>query len=414
MKVAYLSPLPPEPSGVADYSALLLPALRERVRVEVVRRGWRRPPRDADVCLYHVGNNPDAHGWIVDALRRRPGVVVLHEFVLHHLVAGMTLGRGDGEGYRGAMARDHGVAGRLLAHGVIDGVVPPVWEDRPEDFPLASFVLDFATGLVVHSRYVERRAREAGYEGRIWRVPMPAWPSPALLPDRQLPTDRRPIVSCLGKLNATKRVPQLLEAFARLRARFPNALLVLAGETAPSFELGARLARLGLRPGEDVAHLDYVAETRLWSLIAESDVCVNLRWPTMGETSGAAIRVLSLGKPLVVSDVGWFSELPDAVAVKVPVDEWEVDTLAAALEVLAANSDLRATMGEAALAYARREHDLERAADLYLAALEEGAGGELIRTAVLSEIAEAAADVGIDPADAQVAEIAARAREVGV
>ena len=381
--------------------------------MEVVRRG-KRPPGDADVCLYHVGNDPEAHAWIVDALRRRPGVVVLHEFVLHHLVAGMTLGRRDGDGYLAAMARERGVAGRLLAHGVIDGVVPPVWEHRPEDFPLASFVLDFATGLVAHSRYVERCAREAGYAGRIWRVPMPAWPSPALVRERQLPADRHPIVGCFGKLNATKRVPQLFEAFARLRARFPRALLVLAGGAAPSFELGARLDRLGLRLGEDVAHLDYVEEARLWSLIAESDVCVNLRWPTMGETSGAALRVLSLGKPLVVSDAGWFSELPDTVAVKVPVDEWEVDTLAAALELLAADPDLRRRMGDAARAYARQEHDLERVADLYAAALEEAAGGELVRDAVLHELAEAVADVGIDPADSQVVEIAARAREVGI
>ena len=59
----------------------------------MVRRGRRWAPRRADVCLYHVGNNPDAHGWIVEALRRRPGVVVLHDFVLHHLVAGLTFGR---------------------------------------------------------------------------------------------------------------------------------------------------------------------------------------------------------------------------------------------------------------------------------------------------------------------------------
>jgi hypothetical protein len=84
VKVAYYSPMPPERSGIADYSAHLLPALRERIEVEVVRRGRKRPVRGTDLALYHVGNNPDAHGWIVEALRRRPGIVVLHDFVLHH------------------------------------------------------------------------------------------------------------------------------------------------------------------------------------------------------------------------------------------------------------------------------------------------------------------------------------------
>ena len=139
MRVAYFSPLPPERTGISEYSELLLPALRRRIEVDVVPRG-RTARADADVCLYHVGNNPDAHGWIVEALRRRPGVVVLHDFVLHHLVAGLTLGRRDGPGYLGAMQREAGVAGRLLAHGVLDGVVPPLWEVRPEDFPLAGAV----------------------------------------------------------------------------------------------------------------------------------------------------------------------------------------------------------------------------------------------------------------------------------
>ena len=80
---------------------------------------------------------------------------------------------------------------------------------------------------------------------------------------------------------------------------------------------------------------DYVPEERLWSLMAACDVLVNLRSPTMGETSGSVIRGLSLGKPMLVSDVGWFSELPDDVALKIPVDEYEVPTIAAALELAA-------------------------------------------------------------------------------
>ena len=163
MKVAYFSPMPPEQTGIADYSALLLPELRERIDVTVVRRGARKPPRGTDVSLYHVGNNPDAHAWIVDALRRTPGVVVLHDFALHHLVAGMTVGRKDGHGYLDLMEREHGVVGRLLGHGVLDKRIPPLWESRPEDFPLATLVLEHATGLIVHSHYVRDRARAAGF-----------------------------------------------------------------------------------------------------------------------------------------------------------------------------------------------------------------------------------------------------------
>jgi glycosyltransferase involved in cell wall biosynthesis len=358
MRVAYYSPLPPSRSGIADYSALLLPALAERVEVVVARPGrLRREPR-ADVSLYHVGNDPHAHGWIVDALRRRPGIVVLHEFVLHHLVSGLTLARGDVDGYLAALERDAGLVGRLLGYAVADARIDPLWETRPQDFPLAAEVLDLASGLVVHSHYVEDRARQAGYGGPIWRIPMAAWPVPDVEPAA---VEGKPLIGCFGHINEIKRVPQLLAAFERLHRRLPDARLLLVGAISP---------RLGeLRVPAGVLREEYVPEDRLWALMAACDACVSLRAPTMGETSAVAVRALSVGKPLVVSDVGWFRELPDEVALKVPVGDGEIEALDAALERASASPE----MGAAALRLAESEHRLDRVADAYAAALTEAA-----------------------------------------
>ncbi len=391
MKVAYYSPLPPSRSGIADYSALLLPALRERVDVVVAEQGKRAPA--ADVALYHIGNDPDAHGWILDALRARPGVVVLHEFVLHHLIAGTTIGRGNPRGYLDAMERELGVPGRLLGLGVLDNLLPLLWETQPERFPLSGVVLDQARGLIVHSGYVAERARGAGYEGRLWRIPHPVWPPVIAEPAADVAGD--PLIGCFGFLNMNKRIPQLLEAFAAFRRDRPGARLLLVGAAGERFDVGRRLERLGLTDGVEL--LDYVPEQRMWSLMAACDVLVNLRYPTMGETSGSVIRALSLGKPLLVSDVGWFSELPDDAVLKVPVDEHEVRVIAAALGVAA---DHGPSLGAAARAYVEREHALPKVADAYAAALEVAAGADAVNDAVLWRIAEAAAEVGIDDAPA--------------
>ena len=382
MRVACYSPLPPSRSGIADYSALLLPALAERIEVALARPGrLRRAPR-GDVALYHVGNDAEAHGWIVEALRRRPGVVTLHDFVLHHL----------------AMEREAGLPGRLLAYGVLDNRIPPLWETRPEEFPLAGEVLGLATGLIVHSHHVEDRARAAGYEGPVWRIPHPAWPVPPIEPAA---LDGEPLYGCFGNLNEAKRIPQLLAAFGRVRERRPGARLVLVGGATP------RVASLDFPEG--VTREEYVDERRLWSLMARCDVCVSLRAPTMGETSGSAVRALSLGKPLVVSDVGWFAELPGEVALKVPVDEHEVETITAALELLA-DEEPRRAMGEAARVLAEREHSLDRVAEAYVAALEEAAGGQAVHEAVLREVASAAAETGLR----ETGELAERLNEVGL
>lgn len=410
MKVAYYSPMPPERSGVADYSALLVPELAKHVDLHVQRRGRKRPPRDADVLLYHLGNDPDAHGWILEALRGRPGVILLHDFVLHHLVAGLTLARRDVTTYLAAMEREAGLVGRLLGLGVVDRSIPPLWESRPEDFPLAGIVLDEATGVIVHSRYVETRAREAGFTGPIWRIPHPAWPAPEVEPADLGPG---PVIGCLGHVNPEKRIPQLLEAFALVRESRADARLLLVGPVAPRFDLDARLQRLRLPEGA-LMREGYVDEERFWSLMAACDVCVNLRAPTMGETSGSAIRALSLGKPLVVSDLGWFAELPDDLAAKVPVDEREGEVLAAILGELCANEPLRARMGANARAYAEREHGVERVAALFTAVLEEAAGRAAVGDAVVAELAEAAAEVGIEPGSEEMGELATRLREARI
>jgi glycosyltransferase involved in cell wall biosynthesis len=355
VRVAYYSPLLPSRSGIADYSALLLPALAERLDVVVARPGrFRRAPK-ADVALYHVGNDPAEHGWIVEALERRtntaPAVVVLHEFVLHHLVSGITLARGDVEGYCAALEREAGPEGRELGLAVQQGRIEPLWETRAQEFPLAHGVLDAATSLIVHSQYVEGLARDAGYDRPIQRVPMPAWPVPPIVPE---PIEGGPVFGCFGHVNESKRVPQTLEAFARLG---PAARLLLVGSWSP------RLPAIELPP--NVIRRDYVPEDELWRLLAACDAVVSLRWPTMGETSAAAVRALSVGKPLIVSDVGAFRELPDEVAIKVPVGDGEVEALAQAMGVAAGNEEMSA----AARHLAATEHRLDRTADLYAEAL---------------------------------------------
>jgi glycosyltransferase involved in cell wall biosynthesis len=263
--------------------------------------------------------------------------------------------------------------------------------------------------LIVHSHHVEERARAAGFEGPIWRVPHPAWPVPELMPEQ---VSGEPLVGSFGNVNSSKRIPQLLEAFARLRSTHPQATLLLVGATSPGFDLERRLQRLGLDDA-GIVREGYVDERRLWALMAACDIHVSLRSPTMGETSGTAIRALVLGKPLVVSKAGWFAELPGDVALKATVGDEESAELEAALRLLAERPDVRRVMGEAARRLARTTHDLDRIAEHQAAAFERMAGGEAVDAEVLREVTEAAASVGIAPGTPEASELAQRLSELG-
>jgi len=219
------------------------------------------------------------------------------------------------------------------------------------------------------------------------------------------------VIGSFGNVNQSKRIPQLLESFARLRSEHPRARLLLVGPVSPGFDLERRLQRLGLS-GDGIVREGYVDERRLWELMAACDVHVSLRSPTMGETSGTAIRALALGRPLVVSDVGWFSELPETVALRVSVGADEALELEAALRLLAGRPEVREAMAAAARQLAVGEHALAAVAERQAAAFETLAGGRAIADEVLGDVSVAAAGVGIAPGTPEADEIARRLAEV--
>ena len=160
-------------------------------------------------------------------------------------MAGLTIGRRDGHGYLDAMEREGGVVGRLLGHAVLDKRIPPLWENRPEDFHLAGEVLDLATGLIVHSRYVrDRSARAPGSPAPSVVVPASCLPRTGSRRRREIAG--QPLFGTFGNVNSSKRVPQSLDAFATVHREHPDTGLLLVGATSPGFDLDRRLQRLGL------------------------------------------------------------------------------------------------------------------------------------------------------------------------
>ena len=128
MKVAILTPLPPSKTGIAHYASMVIPELRRAVRAEGDATsdvqafpsldGYRRA--DFDHVIYQLGNNPYHEVMFAEAMRE-PGVIVLHDLVMHHLIAETTIARGDVDGYARALEASHGAKGVAVARGVAAG-----------------------------------------------------------------------------------------------------------------------------------------------------------------------------------------------------------------------------------------------------------------------------------------------------
>ncbi|MBN8729200.1 MAG: methyltransferase domain-containing protein [Acidobacteria bacterium] len=373
MRVDFFSPLPPAKSGIADYSAMLLAELRPLVGIET-HAGEGKPyagPAPGDVALYQLGNNAD-HIEAYEAALRHPGVVVLHEANLHHLITDLTIRRKDWDGYVLACAYDGGEPARAFAERVRALEVGPDYDG----VPMLRRVLERSRGLIVHSRYVGEQCRAAGYQGPLAVIPhgaaMPAiermnWRARLGLGEAE------PLVGIFGYMKPYKRVSQSLRAFARLRRLVPEARLLMVGEEHPEFPLDPQIRALGLQGA--VRRFGYATIEEFEGYLSACDVVLNLRFPTVGETSGTLLRAFGMSKAAIVSDVGSFAEFPDEVCLKVPVDASEEDTLFESLNLLVSRPDLARSLGAHARAWVERECSWSHVARLYASFLEAVAEG---------------------------------------
>lgn len=385
----YLSPLPPVRSGISDYSADLLPALAAVCDLRVLRlpdqpvseamvAAWNPLPAEAALAeshgtrlpLYQMGNNRH-HRAIDDLARRFPGVLTLHDLVLHHLLTEETLGRGEHEPYLQRLAEDHGVLGEVIA-------VPRRWGGYSDaslfSLPVYLGLLQRQRGVLVHNRWAAREIAAEDERIAVRVVPMGV-PLPAAaersagleLRRRHGVPDDATVLGSFGFQTPIKRTARVIEALAR--PGLERVHLLIVGEVSEHSDLEGTAHRAGV--AERVHVTGFVPYEDFEAAIAATDLCLNLRYPTAGETSASLLRVLAAGRPAVVSDYAQFAELPGAAVVRVPVGEGEVEALAERLrELLAAPGELR-RMGEEARRHVARVHDPALAAAAVVEACQE-------------------------------------------
>lgn len=363
MRVAVFTPLPPARSGIADYSAALIESLRKQAEVDVfesVHAGLTASEYDA--IFYQLGNNP-FHSFVYDQLMAVPGIAVMHEANLHHLIADVTIRRDNWDAYMDEVAFDGGPKALEYAKRVRARQVGPDYEG----VPMLRRVLSRSRGAIAHSRFVEQSLRTTGFEGPTAVIPHGAWlpeaGSRAMREKLGVKPDE-PLFGMFGFLKPYKRIAESLRAFKRLVKVQPKAKLILVGEAHPEFPLDDMIRNLGLNPY--VRPIGYAGIEDFVGYMDACDAVLNLRYPTVGETSGTLLRALGLGKPVIVSDVGAFAEYPDEVCLKVPVDASEEDTLLEYMQLLTTRPDLARVLGEQARAWVAKECNWDHVAKLYL------------------------------------------------
>lgn len=391
MRLAFFSPMPPSKSGIADYSAALLEPLRALTDVTVFSDcSARFDPREFDLALYQIGNN-GYHAFAYETALRHPGVVVMHESNLHHLIADVTIKRGDWDSYLREVAREGGPEALAYAQRVRALEIGPDYEG----IPMIRRLLEGSKAVIVHSRYMAGEMCKAGFKGPVARIPHGAWVANV---DRMAYRHRlgvnenTPLIGVFGFLKPYKRIAESLRAFRRLLRVEPGAKMILVGEAHPDLPLEPMIRGLGL--SASVRLLGFVPIQDFAGHLGACDIVLNLRYPTVGETSGSLLRALGLGKCVLVSDVGAFRELPDGICLKVPVDGAEEDLIFEYLNLAVARPTLAREIGAQARAWVERECRWELVARRYASFLQSVLDGVVWRPEEPEPVAVRSAETG--------------------
>jgi len=330
VRLAWFSPLPPVRSGVAAYSAELLPMLRadyeidtyvharsDRDRFDLSRQSeaaadahefvWRQRRRPYDLVVYQLGNAP-CHDYMWAYLASFPGLVVLHDARLHHARARQLLRLDRVRDYRAEFQFDHPDAVHDFADYATEGLGGAVYYF----WSMLRVVMRTARTVAVHNARVGADLRREYPATPIESIRMGV-PAPAQSEEEvrtrvraALGVPPRAIVFvAFGKVTAEKRVDAILRAFRVLLDEGVNAYLVFVGDDDEYPALRRERAA-----SDRVRVTGYVEDSKIGEHLASADACLCLRWPTALETSASWLRALAAGRATMITSLAHLADIP--------------------------------------------------------------------------------------------------------
>jgi glycosyltransferase involved in cell wall biosynthesis len=389
-RMAFISPLPPERSGISDYSAQLLPALSRFYEIDVIvnqskvsddwvqRHCAIRSVQDFvekgeqyDRVVYQFGNS-HFHSHMFSLLDQYPGVVVLHDFFLSGVLSHLESRSETRQFWIDALFHSHGYpALHDYFHGTSRRAVALRY---PGNLP----VIEAGVGVIVHSRHAIDLARSwYGYSTSDFSlIPLVRSTDLPVSRDQARKMLRVPddwfLVCSFGYLSPSKLNHRLLNAWSQvmLRGRSSRSLLLFVGENpSPPYQIAIaqQIAELGL--AKTVRITGWTDTEKFQAILAAADLCIQLRSESRGETSAAVLDCMNFGQATIINAHGSMADIRDSTVFKLP-DDFTDECLAQAISRMMDNSAERHELGRRAREEITLFHSPDVVAARYAEAIE--------------------------------------------
>jgi 2-polyprenyl-3-methyl-5-hydroxy-6-metoxy-1,4-benzoquinol methylase/glycosyltransferase involved in cell wall biosynthesis len=426
MKLAYFSPLSPQRSGISDYSEELLPYLAEGADITLFVEGfqptndevvssfevcdYRQQPESLkrlasfDAILYHMGNDHRYHTGIVETMVKYPGILVLHDFALHDFFFNLAQTRKDLRIYLDEVGRCYGESVKRAASEALAAGATPRIAANAVRFPLNDRIVREARGVIVHSNWSRQRLASIAPGTQVQIIPHHITEA-AAAQDAHVNAGGPVRIASFGLITPNKGIERALCALAALRSKH-DFRYTLVGEPNSFFDVRSLIGELGLEDRVEIT--GHVSLTDFQRHIVQTDIAINLREAIIGETSGSLCRIMAAGVAAIVSDAGWFGELPNNAVVKVDMNYQTDELLQAYLEALIIDKGLRKEIGANARRHVLAHHDMRKGAAQYLAFISKVIN-QRPQEYIVDALAKEIGVLGIDAnrADAALAQVAA-------
>jgi len=381
VKIAYFSPVPPQISGISQYSKELLLELKNHADVDLfldkgiipedpeIREKFRYfyyqdfptliKSEGYDGILYHIGNNT-LHEYIYRTSLQYPGIMVLHDYVIHPFIRCITLDRGHILQYfTEIFSMDNPGRTAIIRQMVKKGL----YSIDVIGYPLNERLIKRNKITVTHSHYVKKMLNN---NPNVRVIPQGCYSIDYTEEEKNqsrflLKLDKTEIlIAVFGFMNRNKRPELVARVINRLvDQNFPVKLLFVGNADN---DLKKDINAIS----ENIQFTGYVTDDDYHRFLLVSDIVINLRFPTMGETSKTLLDAMGYGKPVIVSNIGSYRETPNNCCWKVDVDENEEELLYQYLLALVKNQELRQIMGKNAKEFIKKHNNWKDIALQYI------------------------------------------------